>query len=102
MNRQQRRIAARQARAKAERRATLDAEQDFIREQIDNDYLEQAYTMVGIALMELYGFGEQQIGQTFNRMNEIWNGIQGDTDKLHRLQKKLSDETGVYIDWTRR
>lgn len=101
MNRQQRRLAARQARAKAERKAALDADQEYIRELVDNDYLEQAYTVVGITLRELYGFGEKRIGETFRRMNEIWNSIQGDREALRRMQRKLSDETGVYISWTR-
>ena len=101
MNRQQRRLAARQARAKAERRAMLEADQEYIHEQIDNDYLEQAYIVIGTTLRELYGFGEKRIGQTFKRMNEIWNEMQGDRDALQRMRKKLGDETGVYISWSR-
>lgn len=101
MNRQQRRLAARQARAKAERRAMLEADQEYIHEQIDNDYLEQAYIVVGTTLRELYGFGEKRIGNTFRRMNEIWNEMQGDREALQRMRKKLSDETGVYISWSR-
>ena len=82
MNRQQRRLAARQARANAEARA--EAQRKFeVKENIINDImLEQFYVAAGMALNDLYGYGQKRIYAVWNRMNEIIYSINEDADEI--------------------
>ena len=59
MNRQQRRIAARQAREKAIIRTEKEHEEKTINDRISIIMIEQFYTAVGLALHDEFQFGQQ-------------------------------------------
>ena len=100
MNRQQRRLAARQARADAEARAVAQHKAEVKENIITDIMLEQFYMAAGMALNELYGFGQKRIYAVWERMNEIIYGIGEDADNFYRLRDELSNRAGVGIRWT--
>ncbi len=101
MNRQQRRLAARHARARAEIRAQHQAEQEIYYARLDSVYLEQSYTVVALALNELYGFGQKRIAKVWNRMNEMLYSIGESEEEYMKLRARVNDELGMHISWTK-
>ena len=99
MNRQQRRLAARQARSNAEARAEAQRKVE-VKDNIINDImLEQFYMAAGMALNDLYGFGQKRIYAVWNRMNEIIYSIHEDADNFFKLRDELKERAGVGISW---
>lgn len=93
-------MAARQARADAEARAVAQRKSEVKDHVINNIMLEQFYMAAGMALHELYGFGQKRIYAVWNRMNELIYNIGEDADNFYKLRDDLNSRVGVGIKWT--
>ena len=99
MNRQQRRLAARQAREKAIIRTEKDYEEKTINDRISIIMIEQFYTAVGLALHDEFQFGQQRIARVWRRMNELMFSIGEDVENYNRMVQELKDKCDLSISW---
>ena len=75
MNRQQRREAAKRARADAIVRTEREHEERKIEDRISIVMIEQFYTAAALALRDEFGWGQQRIARMWKRMNELMFSI---------------------------
>jgi len=99
MNRQQRRIAARQARAQAVARTEKEQEEKTINDRISVIMIEQFYTAVGLALHDEFQFGQQRIARVWRRMNDLMFSIGEDVENYNRMVQELKDKCDLSISW---
>lgn len=99
MNRQQRRIAARQAREKAIIRTEKEQEEKTINDRISIIMIEQFYTAVGLALHDEFQFGQQRIARVWRRMNDLMFSIGEDVENYNRMVQELKDKCDLSISW---
>lgn len=100
MNRQQRRLAAKQARANAEARAEAERKYELKELRLNNVMIEQFYTAAGLAMHEIYGFGQQRIGKVWNRMNELIFSIGEDPENFWRMKQQLKEQCDIEMSFT--
>lgn len=99
MNRQQRRLAAKEARARAAIRTEKDYEEKTINDRISIIMIEQFYTAVGLALHDEFQFGQQRIARVWRRMNDLMFSIGEDVENYNRMVQELKDKCDLSISW---
>lgn len=99
MNRQQRRLAAKEARARAAIRTEKDYEEKTINDRISIIMIEQFYTAVGLALHDEFGWGQMRIARVWKRMNDLIFSIQESYEGYNKMVKRLNDEVNLSISW---
>jgi hypothetical protein len=99
MNRQQRRLAAKEARARAAIRTEKEHEEKTINDRISIIMIEQFYTAVGLALHDEFQFGQQRITRVWRRMNDLMFSIGEDVENYNRMVQELKDKCDLSISW---
>lgn len=99
MNRQQRREAAKRARADAIVRTEREHEERKIEDRISIIMIEQFYTAVGLALHDEFKFGQQRIARVWRRMNDLMFSIGEDVENYNRMVQELKDKCDLSISW---
>ena len=100
MNRQQRREAAKRARADAIVRTEREHEERKIEDRISIVMIEQFYTAAALALRDEFGWGQQRIARMWKRMNELMFSIGEEKEAYEQLRQRLQDEVNLSISWT--
>jgi len=100
MNRQQRRLAAKEARARAAIRTEKDYEEKTINDRISTIMIEQFYTAAALALHDEFGWGQQRIARMWKRMNELMFSIGEEKEAYEQMRQRLQDEVNLSISWT--
>lgn len=100
MNRQQRREAAKRARADAIVRTEREHEERKIEDRISIVMIEQFYTAAALALRDEFGWGQQRIARMWKRMNELMFSIGEEKEAYEQMRQRLQDEVNLSISWT--
>lgn len=100
MNRQQRREAAKRARADAIVRTEREHEERKIEDRISIVMIEQFYTAAALALHDEFGWGQQRIARMWKRMNELMFSIGEEKEAYEQMRQRLQDEVNLSISWT--
>lgn len=99
LNRQQRRALAKRNRLRREIEDEYIEEVNRYTENINNEFFDQFFVAVGLALYQLYGWKQQGISRVWNKTYEIINSYGEDKNRYVERRAELKEVADVAIEW---
>ena len=101
LNRQQRRAMAKRNKLRREIEDQYIKEVNNYANNINNEFFEQFFVAVGLALNDLYGWKQQGITKVWNKTYSIINDYGEDVDRFRERRQELKEKANVAIEWTK-
>ncbi len=99
MNRQQRRLQAREATRRRDFEARYSREIKERQQKIDDRVIESYMVCIALALTNLYRWKGRGIGRVISEFNRLICSIDGDRVTFESLERDLYQKTGIKFEW---
>ena len=100
MNRQQRRLQAKEAYRKRDFEMRYAREIEERQQRVDDRVVESFMVCIALALNNLYGWNRTGIGRVINEFNRLICSIDGVNVNFATLKDELYKKTGIEFQWS--